>query len=51
MAFVITKTIDPKFWMVNEEGTLNNACFNSLEQAEYWCNENGIEYTVDDSAL
>ena len=47
MAFIISDTLVPGFWAVNEEGTNNTAVFNSLEQAEYWCTENSIQYTVD----
>jgi hypothetical protein len=47
MAFVISNTFVPNFWSVNEEGTNNTTVFNSLDEATYWCDINGIEYTID----
>jgi hypothetical protein len=34
-----------KYWQVFEDGIVKTS-FNTQAEAEYWCSENSIEYTV-----
>lgn len=45
MAYTISLEETGRFWQVFEDGNVRTS-FDSQEDAELWCNENGIKYKV-----
>jgi hypothetical protein len=44
----IGKSADGKFWQVFDENGFGFTSFDTEDQAKYWCDNNGIEYTVNE---
>lgn len=46
--YTIGQSKDGKFWQVFDENEVAKVSFDSQDQATYWCDENSIEYTVNE---
>jgi hypothetical protein len=46
MAYTIKFNSDINFWQVHNELDTPLTSYNTQADAEWWCNENNIEYTV-----